>query len=280
MQLTTLTPSIGSEIRGLDLTRPLVPEQTDQLRKLLAQRGVLVIPDQALDREQHKACGRIFGELHAHPSRLAGRGDPHIFKVRSDADSQLNSGGAWHSDLSCAERPPLASLLLLRETPAGGGGDTLFVNMCDVFAALSPPLQSFLRTLQARHDGRLDLQQYGIAVDEQTDYPCTDHPVVVRHPETQRELLLVNASFTERILGLEGSESECLLGFLTDKIANAVEFQCRVRWSPDTLVIWDNRMTQHKAVWDYYPESRYGERVSVCSQQRPSWSQAEPVGVS
>ena len=42
-----------------------------------------------------------------------------------------------------------------------------------------------------------------------------------------------------------------------------MEFQCRVRWAPNTLVFWDNRATHHHAVWDYYPFSRYGERVSI-----------------
>ena len=29
------------------------------------------------------------------------------------------------------------------------------------------------------------------------------------------------------------------------------------------LTLWDNRCTQHHALWDYYPERRYGERVSI-----------------
>ena len=268
MQVTQLTPSIGSEIQGIDLGQPVSEERAQLLRNMLSERGVLVIRDQQLDRDQHKTCGRLFGELHTHPSRANTQGDPHIFKVRADADTRLNNGGSWHSDLSCSPLPPLASLLLLRDLPAGGGGDTLFANMCDFFAALSPRMQAFLRTLTARHDGKLDLRQYGIPVDRYMDYPCTEHPVVVVHPDTQREILLVNGSFTDCIVELERAESDALLRFLIDKIERAVEFQCRVRWAPHTLVIWDNRMTQHKAVWDYFPHERYGERVSVKSPQR------------
>ena len=44
---------------------------------------------------------------------------------------------------------------------------------------------------------------------------------------------------------------------------------CRVRWTPGTLVIWDNRCTQHHALWDYYPLDRHGYRVSVLGE-RPS----------
>jgi taurine dioxygenase len=46
-------------------------------------------------------------------------------------------------------------------------------------------------------------------------------------------------------------------------IERHLEFQCRVRWTPNTLTFWDNRVNQHHAVWDYYPNIRYGERVSI-----------------
>jgi taurine dioxygenase len=58
-----------------------------------------------------------------------------------------------------------------------------------------------------------------------------------------------------------------LLEFLWSHVEQHLEFQCRVRWEPNTLVFWDNRATQHHAVWDYYPFSRYGERVSIVGSQ-------------
>ncbi len=270
MRLTQLTPSIGCEVQGLDLKESLDHEQVLALRELLVERSVLVFREQSLDREQHKAFARHFGDLHTHPSRIDSKGDKHIFKVRADADSRLNNGGIWHSDLSCETRPPLGSVLLLHELPQGGGGDTLFVNMCDVFAELSSPLQQLLLGLTAWHDGRKDLRQYGIALEAGKSYPQAHHPVVVRHPDSGRPLLLVNSAFTERINELSGVESAALLKLLFARIAGAVRCQCRVRWEPGTLVLWDNRSTQHNAVWDYYPNSRYGERVSIINPLAPA----------
>jgi taurine dioxygenase len=43
-----------------------------------------------------------------------------------------------------------------------------------------------------------------------------------------------------------------------------------VNWTPGTLTLWDNRCTQHHAVWDYHPYSRYGERVSILGDARPA----------
>ena len=263
VQLTLLTPSIGCEVQGLDLREPLDTGQVAALHSLFLDRSVLVFRNQSLDREQHKAFARYFGALHTHPSRLGRRGDPHIFKVRADATSTLNNGGLWHSDLSCEVNPPLGSALLLHELPEGGGGDTLFINMCDVYAGLSQPLREFLQGLTAWHDGRKDLRNYGITLEPGKTYPQTHHPVVVHHSQTGRPLLFVNRAFTESINELAPAESSALLNLLYSKIADGVRSQCRVRWEPGTLVLWDNRNTQHNAVWDYFPNSRYGERVSI-----------------
>ena len=267
--LRQATPSIGCEVRGLDLRETLDADQVAALRELFIQRQVLVFREQTLDREQHKAFARNFGELHTHPSRVDSRGDKHIFKVRADANSRLNNGGIWHSDLSCEAQPPLGSALLLHELPKGGGGDTLFINMADLFAQLSSALQNLLLKLTAWHDGRKDLRQYGIALEPGKTYPQAHHPVVVRHADTGRPVLLVNTAFTERINELSAQESAALLKLLFAQIVGAVRCQCRVRWEPGTLVLWDNRSTQHNAVWDYFPERRYGERVSILDSQCP-----------
>jgi taurine dioxygenase len=92
--------------------------------------------------------------------------------------------------------------------------------------------------------------------------PKSEHPVVVRHPETGRKLLFVNAGFTARIVQLSGGESRAILDYLFNLVKSPI-LSCRVRWTPNTLVFWDNRCTQHHAVWDYFPCSRYGERVTI-----------------
>ncbi len=265
-----LTPGIGCEIFGWDLRQPIGSAARDALLELFVERAVLVFREQTLDREQHKAFARHFGELHTHPSRRETRGDPHIFKVQAGADSVLNNGGVWHSDLSCEPNPPLGSALLLHELPAGGGGDTLFSNMCIVFEHLSPALKTLLRGLTAWHDIRRDLRQYGVTPVAGKHYSNANHPVVVNHPVSKRELLLVNGAFTERINELAPAESAALLGFLQTRIAQDARAQCRVRWEAGTLVVWDNRSTQHNAVWDYFPERRYGERVSIIDPQPPA----------
>jgi taurine dioxygenase len=88
------------------------------------------------------------------------------------------------------------------------------------------------------------------------------HPVVRTHPETGEKALYVNRTFTSRILGVEEAESRKLLRFLTNRVKQP-EYQVRFHWSPDAIVFWDNRPTQHYAVLDYWPHHRVVERVTV-----------------
>ena len=80
---------------------------------------------------------------------------------------------------------------------------------------------------------------------------------------TSSQVLFVNRGFTTRINELSPEESDTLLEFLYRHLESHVEFQCRVRCYPNTLTFWDNRAVQHHSVWDYFPYSRYGQRVSI-----------------
>ncbi|MFT7130816.1 MAG: taurine dioxygenase, partial [Gammaproteobacteria bacterium] len=83
------------------------------------------------------------------------------------------------------------------------------------------------------------------------------------------KLLYVNSGFTSHIKGLKKWESRALLDALFRHIDSTPRLVCRVAWEPGTLTFWDNRCTQHHAVWDYFPHSRYGERVSIVGRERP-----------
>ena len=159
----------------------------------------------------------------------------------------------------------MASMLYIKEIPeCGSGGDTLFADMYRAYETLSERMQKFLEGLVAVHDGALPyIGKYGYAAPDGKQYPRTEHPVVIRHPETGRKALFVNSGFTSHIRHMRRWESRGLLDMLFRHIATTVSLTCRVRWEPNTLTLWDNRCTQHHAVWDYYPQSRFGERVSI-----------------
>ena len=268
--VTRLTPILGAEVTGVELAGANGP-QIKAIKDAFSEYKVLVFRDQSLDAEQHKAFARHFGALHIHPrfSHLGAEGDPELFIINTRADSKYSNGEVWHSDVSCDPIPPMASLLYVEQPPPDGGGDTMFADMCEAYAALSVPIRQWLLGLRAEHDGRKDLAAYNVRLTPDQSYPRAVHPVVIRHPETGKPILFVNGSFTSKILGLNKTESDATLKMLCAHIEGNPRWQCRVRWSPQTLVMWDNRCAQHHAVWDYYPHPRYARRVTVSSSEAP-----------
>ena len=269
-EVASLTPHIGAEVRDVDLAAPLSNEQAQDLHDAWLDWKLLVFRDQELTREHHKAFARRFGKLHVHPMQHQYRGDPEILKVKTSGDSAYTAGDGWHTDVTCDEIPPLGSMLYVTETPACGGGDTLFADMCLAYELLSEPMRQFLGGLTAVHDGALPYVGSYKSTPPEGGYPRNEHPVVTRHPETGRPVLYVNRGFTSHIVGLSSAESRAVLDMLYRHIDSTPRLWCRVEWRPQTLTFWDNRCTQHHAVWDYYPHSRYGERVSIVGDARPA----------
>ena len=258
-----LTPIIGAEIGGIDLSTPLSNRQQDEVHRALAENLVIFFRDQAITSEQHLAFGRLFGDLHVHPAAPHIEGHPELLKIYADKDSPRANGETWHSDVSCDPEPPLGSILHIRQCPPKGG-DTLFANMYAAYEALSDRMKAYLDGLTALHDGenayRGTYANYG--VKDKPQYPRAEHPVVRTHPVTGRKLLFVNSGFTTRIIGIPGDESAAVLRYLYEHMANPL-FQCRFRWQPNSMAFWDNRCAQHRAMWDYWPHTRAGARVTV-----------------
>jgi taurine dioxygenase len=184
-------------------------------------------------------------------------------KIYADKDSPRVNGEGWHSDVSCDLEPPMGSILHIRQCPPSGG-DTLFANMYAAYDSLSERMKTYLDGLTALHDGepiyRGLYANYGVA--DRPAYPHAEHPVVRTHPVTAKKALYVNSGFTRHIVGIPRDESDAILSYLYKHAENPL-FQCRFRWSENAIAFWDNRCAQHRALWDYWPHTRAGTRVTV-----------------
>jgi len=262
LELRQLTPVIGSEVVDVDL-EAATPQTMAAIEAALDERMVLVFRNQRLSREAHKRLGRCFGTGVLHRHALANGPDPDVIPIKNDANSKFAIGEGWHTDVSCDETPISTSLLYVTQTPSNGGGDTLFANMHRAYETLSDPVKALIANLSAVHDGALPWKAgYGVDPKPGTQYPVHVHPIVIAHPRTGKPILWVNRGFTTRIRGVNERESRYLLDMLLNHVEASPQIQCRVHWEPNTLVMWDNIATQHHAVWDYFPQTRYGERVS------------------
>ena len=267
LEIRKSTPGIGAEVFGLDLSQPLSDQQFQAVHDALMDNLVLFFRDQKLTVEQHKAFGSRFGRLHVHPAAPGLiPNHPEIFVIQADEKSTHIAGEEWHSDVSCDLEPPMGSILYLKEPPPDGGGDTLFANMYLAYETLSDPIRKMLAGLTAIHAGeRYYRGRYGVN-DAGKTYPSSEHPIVRTHPVTGRKGLFVNRVFTMRIAGLEKIESDAILEMLYRHIETP-EFCVRFRWRADSIAFWDNRCTQHRALWDYFPHKRYGHRVTICGDK-------------
>jgi taurine dioxygenase len=262
LQIQQISPVIGAEVTGVDLGRPLDEGTLGRIRDGLAEHLVLFFRDQSLTLDQHKAFGRQFGELHVHPAAHKDAEHPEILVVHGDDTVKFVPGGLWHSDVSCDIEPPMGSILRIVQVPSSGG-DTLFASMYAAFEGLSDRMQRLLIGLTAVHDGEQYYRgRYGAADLRDGGYPSAEHPVIRTHPGTGRPALYVNEGFTTRIKELPMGESDALLAFLFRHCAQPA-YQCRFRWQPDSVAFWDNRAVQHFAIWDYWPETRHGYRVTI-----------------
>ncbi len=258
--VSRLSPNIGAEIGNINLREPLPPPVLAELRRALTDNQVVFFRDQKMTVEQHKAFAGLFGNLFVHPASKPVDGHRELIRIHADENSSKVAGEEWHTDTSCEPAPPMGSILHMQTVP-DVGGDTLFASMYAAYEGLSQTMKDALEPLKAHHSGGAAYRGYYADTAGKT-YPEADHPIVCVHPESGRKLLFVNSFYTTHILGLSRGESAKLLEFLFRHIETP-EFQCRFRWQPHSVAFWDNRCTQHRAIWDYFPHRRSGFRIQV-----------------
>jgi len=271
MIIEPLAGALGAEVRGIDL-RSIGNREFEDVRRAFLEYSVLVVRDQKLEPDDLMRFGARFGEPCFYPFVSGIDGYPYIFEVVKEETETVNFGGNWHSDTTYLEQPPLATLLYALETPSHGG-DTLFTNTYAAYEALSEGMRAMLDNLVGVNSaslkvtgGRRKMHSTigGMKVHdtEKADDYEAEHPVVRTHPDTGRKALYLSRSHTIRFRDMTEQESRPLIDFLQAHQTRP-EFTCRVRWTPGTLTVWDNRCTQHCAVNDYHGQRRRMRRLTV-----------------
>ncbi len=266
-EISQLTGQCGAEVTGLDLSR-LSDAGFRDLHDALNRHGVVVLRNQSIDPQAHIDLAERFGDIVVNRFFTPVTDWPMIAEVRTKPDQQRVIGGTWHTDHSYDKAPAKISILVARDLPPHGG-DTLFASMTAAARALSPGLRATLEGLDAWHSDQTFSQSTLVDKAEDSAFRGGNpHPVLIRHPETGAQALYVNGDFTLRFDGWTEAESQPLLDYLY-RFATQPVFTCRVRWTPGSVVIWDNRLVQHYATADYAGHSRLMHRITV---------EGEPLG--
>jgi taurine dioxygenase len=255
-----VSEALGAEIRGVDLAAPIDDATFAAVRAAWLEHLVLLFRDQSLDDAALVAFSRRFGELDAAPigavpdGDVSARGFREITVISNVVENGRPIGGLsnyeseWHTDMSYAEVPPMASALYAIEVPPAGG-DTGFCNMYRAYETLPADLRARIAGRTAIHDHSLDsagsLRHGYRPVTDVREAPGAHHPIVRTHPDTGRPALFLGRRKNGYVLGLSVSESEELLDALWAH-ATRPENAWIHSWRPGDLVIWDNRCLMHR----------------------------------
>lgn len=272
MRLKKAAGAIGAYIEDIDLADTAELEDAfADIHTALLDHGVLFLRNQQVEPRVFQTLARRFGQVEGHPAYpvVAGADDVQILESTEAAPSKIE---AWHTDMTFRPAPPAITLLHGQIIPEYGG-DTLWASTSAAFAALSAPMQEFLVELEAVHDFRHGFQEslaepggqerLQPAIDAN---PPVTHPLVITHPDSGRRALYVNSLFTTHIVGLSADESRGILEFLYQHTVTD-EFTVRLRWQEGTIAIWDNRLTQHKPINDFFPQHRKMHRVTIAGDR-------------
>jgi alpha-ketoglutarate-dependent 2,4-dichlorophenoxyacetate dioxygenase len=268
LPIRPLTPAgFAGEVSGIDLTRPLNPEQVAAIDAGMDQHGVLVFHDQPFDDATQMAFSRNFGELEvssgAEMSKAQDRRLPQMEMAdisNLDRDGRLRAASdrmrltalgnrLWHSDASFRAVPAKYSLLSARTVP-GAGGNTEFADMRAAYDALDAETKVEIEDLITEHSNAYSREQIGFmkadyGEENQLKLRPVRHRLVRHDPRTGRKSLYLSAHIGT-IVGWPVPEARMLIRDLTEH-ATQRRFVYAHVWRQWDLVIWDNRTTMHRA---------------------------------
>jgi alpha-ketoglutarate-dependent sulfate ester dioxygenase len=268
--ITRLAGNIGAEISGADTGDPLSDDAVAQIRQALLDHKVVFLRDQNLDYARQVAFAERLGPLTlGHPTLASPADQPLLEEIDSHKGGRANH---WHTDVTFVDRPPAFTLLHAVVIPPVGG-DTIWANTAAAYQSLPPELRELADQLRIVHTNDYDYaavygrgERVDAAVEAaQAQFVSTvyetEHPAVRVHPETT-EHSLVLGGFARTVLGFSPQASRDLIRLLQEYVTRP-EQTVRWQWREGDLAIWDNRATQHYAIFDYGSAHRRGERVTV-----------------
>jgi alpha-ketoglutarate-dependent 2,4-dichlorophenoxyacetate dioxygenase len=259
IELTPLHPTLGAEVRGVDLTRPVTQEVFAAIEAAFNRYGILVFAEQPVTDDQQLAFSRLFGPLEVNPNYAGAkmRLRPDIADIsnldaegrvlaRDDRRNLFNIGNQlWHTDSSFKRIPAKCSLLSARELP-GSGGETEFADLRAAWDELSETRQRELDGLVVEHSIFRSRSQIGFA--DFNDEVFNELPPVpqalVRHHRYSGRTSLYLASHASHIIGWPVEQGRALIEELI-AFATRPQFVYQHRWTVGDLVMWDNRCTMH-----------------------------------
>ncbi|MDT9687047.1 TauD/TfdA family dioxygenase [Streptomyces sp. P9(2023)] len=273
LELVPITEGIGTEVRGIDVTRPVSDVDLERIYQAWIDTTILVFRGQDMTPTQHVEFTRHFGEVFTY-TRSQFNDDEHpeiliLSNITRDGKpiGSAYSGRVWHSDGAYLTDPPVGSMLYAREVPPEGG-DTWYGNMMAAYDALPPAVQERIADLKVVIS-RVQSRPYNYpdrpapTEKERAEWVDVTHPLVRVHEVSGRKALYAGGNVPWRIEGLSEDESAPLITFLQEFSVQPRFTYCH-RWSVGDIVLWDNRSAMHRATYyDHVKHRRLMHRTTI-----------------
>ncbi len=271
-----IASAMGAEIGAVDLC-DLSEAQFAEIEAALYHYGMVCFRGQHLDHAHQEAFTRRFGAhgVDAYTTGVAGYPDVQPVIREPGPELPIFFGANWHTDSPFLERPPKISMLRSVEVPPYGG-DTWYASTQRAYEELSPAYQRLLDGLVGLYT-RSHLARarqvweanptvpFDLAPIEADLVEATRHPLVRTHPVTGAKALFVDVNYTLGIEGLTRAEATPILQYLIAHITQP-RYVCRLRWEPNMLALWDNRLVIHQAFDDFAGHRREMYRTTVLGE--------------
>lgn len=283
MTIEPIDAAFGARVRGIKVAE-MDNESFAALYDQWLEFGLLIFPDQHLDREQQIAFARRFGELEFDYAEIGNMKKDGTLRPDDGTDDMMkvNRGNmGWHHDSTYMPVQAKGAVFSAEICPTEGGA-TGFADMRSAYDALDDAMREKVAGLRAHHslyhsqkkvghDAKpVDDATVNIADDSGKTYggygfhdgPVSVHPLVKTHPETGRKNLLIGRHAYD-IIGMDSDESERLLLDLVD-FACAGDRTYHHQWEPGDAVVWDNRRLMHRAtMWPFdQPRRMWHSRIA------------------
>ena len=263
LTIRQIHPVFVGEVSGIDLAKPLTPDEGKALEAGMDRYAVLVYHDQRITDEQQMAFSRNFGPLEDARGGNITKPEDKRLQVGMNDVSNLGRDGQplsresrvrlfnlgnmlWHSDSSFRAIPAKYSLLSARVVNPMGG-NTEFADMRAAYDTLDAATQAQIEDLVCEHSlmysrGSLGMLDY--SDEERQMFRPVRQRLVRTHPVTGRKSLYLS-SHAGAIVGAPTPEARILLRELNEH-ATQPKFVYAHTWRPWDLVMWDNRQVMHR----------------------------------
>jgi taurine dioxygenase len=276
MRVRPLTPNLGAEISGIELSADLDGAQFQALYQAFLRYQVLLFPPHDLPPGNQVALARRFGEVQVHVmNQYHADGHPELYRLLNLGPDGKPTGNhpdkgtlAWHTDGSW-QRVTGQATIIYGEVMPESGGETHFCDMYGAYERLSASWKKRIAGLRAVHN--LDFsrtRRHGedpLTEAQRLAKPPVDHPVVRTHPETGRKCLFLG-DHAEYIQGMPYDEGRALIEEL-NALAVHPDLTYEHRWKTGQLLVWDNRCVMHRATgYDAATQGRVIRRCTVLGE--------------